>query len=755
MKTSVAISTAVLGFASTLVAAQYNTTATTTATPTQEPCALVSASWVAQTATTPTPTVEAALAYQCLNSVPINKESALKFLDALVPYLEWQSDTAFKKNPPADYFYPPYDLWAELARIREGVAADAYPNEYSWQADLYNSAWAPGHDGHLIVYTDVLTIAVEWARQWALVSISEDGSSLPVIKVYGDVLASPETASVVKLINGVDAATFLGDWIFKMSSNQEPDSAYNSLFFSKAYNQSGNQGYFKSGGRPRYVYPDAETTLTFENGTEVTLPNIARLKGDWRGVTDGAAFLSRFARNAVPSTTASASSLPSQTATSTIESLTTTASPSIAAASTSVPGYPAPYIISSDRIVSGYFLEGEGFEDVAVLAMTSFSPSNPPEFQQVVQDFFEAAVAAGKKKIVLDVQTNGGGYIFQGYDTFRQLFPDIVQNGTGRWRNSAGFDAVANVTSAVCADFDPLTADAALIFQCNAVWNWQYDIDVSDNNFKSYEDKFGPIEFNGDQYTDVMQWNFSNPLDTSNTTFGIGYDVTGYGSRDNFKRPFGGPENIVLLLDGYCASTCTLFSQFLKWDAGVKSIAMGGRPKEGPIQGVGGVKGSQSYSFSGVYDLVNTTKGYTNDTELLAELDRYSDYVFDRALTLNLNVKDEILPPNLEDGTPAQYIAEYADCRLYWTEDMHTDITNLWKAAATAAFNGGKCASGGFDSAPATRRSADRPAPFNKGRITLPVKTPERVPVASIAKRTISDKVHKLMMEQQHMMVID
>lgn len=75
-----------------------------------------------------------------------------------------------------------------------------------------------------------------------------------------------------------------------------------------------------------------------------------------------------------------------------------------------------------------------------------------------------------------------------------------------------------------------------------------------------------------------------------------GFDVTGYRSRRNFTQPFAA-EDIILLYDGYCASTCTLFSEFLRVQAGVRSVTFGGRPgldedgKVPIIQNYGGVKG--------------------------------------------------------------------------------------------------------------------------------------------------------------------
>ncbi len=55
---------------------------------------------------TATPLVSADLAHDCLKSVPLNKDAAIALVDAIEPYLEWQSDAAYKANPPADYPYP-------------------------------------------------------------------------------------------------------------------------------------------------------------------------------------------------------------------------------------------------------------------------------------------------------------------------------------------------------------------------------------------------------------------------------------------------------------------------------------------------------------------------------------------------------------------------------------------------------------------------------------------------------------------------
>jgi hypothetical protein len=49
---------------------------------------------------------------------------------------------------------------------------------------------------------------------------------------------------------------------------------------------------------------------------------------------------------------------------------------------------------------------------------------------------------------------------------------------------------------------------------------------------------------------------------------------------------------------------------------------------------------------------------------------------------------------HLEDGIPAQFVYEAADCRLYYEPNMITNVTAIWKKAADAAWGTGMCAAG-------------------------------------------------------------
>jgi hypothetical protein len=131
----------------------------------------------------------------------------------------------------------------------------------------------------------------------------------------------------------------------------------------------------------------------------------------------------------------------------------------------------------------------------------------------------------------------------------------------------------------------------------------------------------------------------------------------------------------------------------MRLQAGVKSIAMGGRPKAGPIQGVGGVKGVNSYGFSDIYSDAQSAIPQ-GTSEQAAVLSKLSSLPINRSSSNSVNLRDNILPANLNDGLPAQFVVEEADCRLYYTLDMVNDVTALWKAAAAAAFNGSPCVAG-------------------------------------------------------------
>ncbi|QSZ33822.1 hypothetical protein DSL72_005394 [Monilinia vaccinii-corymbosi] len=630
------------------------------------------------------PFVDAQLAYDCLNSVPLNTSAAIAYVTAIEPYIEWQSDLVDLKDPPKDFFYPPYDPVAKLASVKSNLEkGGVYANEYEFQQDLYQLS-SKAHNGHFLVYPDLLTKAFQWLRQRSLVSISSNGVEVPKIYLYEDIISAPKNASVVTTINGVDAVKYVSDWVLQASFNQDADAAYNTMFYEKAFAASGATptGYFASGGRVRYIYPGSNTTFGFENGTTLTTQNLAYVKDDFTGVTDGESFYQKFC---IPKT-------PEPTNTNKTK-LTTTAPPP---AKIVVPGYPDPVVVTRDGIVGGYYLSEPGLEDVAVLSLLAFVSKSIAEFQAVSLAFLAKAVRDGKTKLIVDLQSNAGGIILQGYDEFRQLFPHILQDGFTRMRENDVHLRIAKIFSNdIPADYDYNTASDELNEKAQFWFNYRYDYNLTNQRFLTFEDKFAPHVYKGDNFTSIMRWDLDNPfLTTANSSHGLGIEVAGYGSLSNLTQPFAA-ENIIMVHDGFCASTCTLFAEFMRIQAGVKSVAFGGRPSSGAIQAIGGTKGAGTWTYDNLHYWAQLAAESPSATpEDIAILNRLTPLPSQRSTFASINIRDNILPDNLNGGLSAQYVVEEADCKLYWTADMITNVEKVWEAAATAAWHGGACVAG-------------------------------------------------------------
>lgn len=648
-------------------------------------CAQVSQAMYGDGTTTASYEVPAGIAWDCINSVPLNVTSAKLLLESLKPYLEWQSTIAVLKDPPAEYVekvQPATDIMAMMDQLADEVDAGKYTNEYLFGWALYTLIQG-AHDGHFAYVPDSVGGIFQWGRRVPLVSVSEDGEQLPAIFAFEDVLGSQYknisyTPSAVVAIDDMEATKFL-EALSQLGSLQDRDALYNNVFYEIAQvglGESGSgTGMFTGGGRGRYVYTGANTTLTFANGTERTIENFARVRYNFRQINTGEDLAKQWFEFG-------------SAASAEVASVT-----SAAANKVSGPGYPDPVTIGPVNLVNGYYFDGGPYEDVAVLSVPNFVGNSYAEqlFQQTSQEFIPKALADGKTKLIIDLQANGGGTILQGYDLFKQLFPDLDPYGANRYRAIEAVDLIGQSYSQR-ASLAPRGSNSSLASAQSSYFDYHQDMTVDGEPFTSWAEKFGPNEVNGDKYTSLARWNLSDVY-TSLSSGGI--NITGYGPLANVSGPprFK-PENIVIVTDGYCASTCTIFSEFLTKQAGVKTIAMGGRSNRNAIQAIGGVKGVNNYGLAYIQQAAQTAirwnpavnesilAGYQNDLPFLRAASSSSPSV---------NVRDG-LPQNDTAGVALQFVYEEADCRLYYTPEMTVDMNSLWQAAADAQWGSGdKC----------------------------------------------------------------
>lgn len=342
--------------------------------------------------------------------------------------------------------------------------------------------------------------------------------------------------SALTKVNGQPVTEFLVE-LAQLGYLQDPDALYNNLMFEMAFDSQSTQsrytGFFALAGRFGYFYPGANTTIEFENGTISTYQNYAEVVSDFGGVVDGPSFFQKFCTGPHFQSYPSPQSVPD-----------TYLPPPLPPAS-NAHGYPTPKVMSADFQVGGYFLDDPAYSDVAVLTMVSFDPNFAAEFQNVIETLIAEAKAAGKTKIVIDLSSNGGGDILLGYDAFRQFFPQIVQDGFSRFRKHERFDIASKGISEYSANFTNSSSSSTDYLAYQSALNFRYDLNQTDGPFLTYEDKFKPQQFNGDNFTQIMRWNLEDDVTTVNPVWGIGTTITGYGYRKNFTQPFAA-ENIIM-----------------------------------------------------------------------------------------------------------------------------------------------------------------------------------------------------------------
>jgi hypothetical protein len=396
------------------------------------------------------------------------------------------------------------------------------------------------------------------------------------------------TPSPIVQINNQTAEDFVQKWSDNFEYHED-HARYNRLFPNQAQISTGSIVNFFG----RANIPDGDFTyIEHENKTTRRYFNNAIVELDtFDDVEDGEAFFQRFLNQGAPKETA-------------------TRKVKRADAEPTATGFPTPEILHSEAVIGGYYLSGSGYDDVAVLSVPSFSPEEeegPAEFQDLIGTFLKSATGAGKKKLVIDLRGNGGGRVFLGYDLFKQLFPSMDPYGASTFRANQAFNItglffteyLSNVTyEDALADFEASGLQSNLASLWYSIFNYKNAINIDGSNFTSWEDYFGPEVRNGDNFTVPQRKDLNNFFSDD-----LSIDVTGYRTRAdklNTKQPFEA-DNIVLLQDGGCGSTCAVFTEFMKMQGGVQQVVVGGKPKTGAMQGVAGSKGSQVYSYTQVY----------------------------------------------------------------------------------------------------------------------------------------------------------
>ncbi|OCK75754.1 peptidase S41 family protein, partial [Lepidopterella palustris CBS 459.81] len=627
------------------------------------------------------PSVEAEVDWGGVLYFPIDTDAASITIESLRRMLQYQSTLTYLKNPPSGYANSPVDLVQGLEDIGNKVTGGQYNDEYTFESDI-SALLGKAHDGHLAFDGMAFNGVFRWrrSRQIALISGSQDGG-IPKIWAVQDFNTTgvTYTPSEVTQIQGQDAVTFL-EAEAELSTYHDPDTRWNSMFYMQS---AESYGYFTN---PRY-YPGPTLNVTFANGTTFTYTNAAVVldPSSWSQISDGETFYETYI---TPSTSNSKlkkrdpNRLPTQ--------LKHPRDPSLARRDVPI-AYPKPFIQHSSSTVplAGYFLSHPNVTNLGVLMMQTFnteSVDDAEEFQLVVQNFLAEAVSRGTKKLIIDVRTNGGGKIFLGYDTFKQFFPSTEPQLQSRYRAHDATNVLGKEISTL--QFNSRTGEVY-----TSPFNYHSYLTAAQKPFGGWTDLYGPTTFNADNFTNLLRYNLTDPLTTSSQQYSIGITITGYNDRANFtKSPFAA-EDIIILSDGICASTCSLFTEMMVQEANVRTLAIGGRPRFGPMQSVGGTKGSlvlqaQYLTSLSAYVLEEfaTTRQQVTAWEALL-LPDFGINVNDATV----NFQDNIRKGLESAGSPTQFINDTAACRVWYTNEMYLNVSQVWSEVADVVWgNGGK-----------------------------------------------------------------
>ncbi len=693
-------------------------------------------------------------AYNCLITAPFNATVASGLVSYYKDFLQFQSTLAYLKDPPPSYQQPSIDVLASLDALETQVQAGTFKTEYDFEVALQTVIFAI-HDAHVSLSAGVLSIFT-FGSPLRIVSVSSNGIELPKIYIPDDLIEAAQntvtwTPSAVSSINGRDPTEYLTQFAATNAGGTiEPNADWNQLMSNPVGDVLNLLSAFEGS---TIFYPGANISFVFENGTTYDdLPWLAgysdNFDADTPALSSGQDLYDYFVLGVIPTDiSAAATSTLSAAASSTVAAAATSSTDSLSDDGSTVTSIPTPSAsatpsswsyapfpsnpvvaqpnlgLDNGGVVTGYFLN-DGV--TAVLSIPSFEVTGEAvlSFSTTIGDFISQTKAAGLTRIIIDLQRNQGGSDLLAIDAFKQFFPSMDPFNAARLRANDFGDALGNTFTTY---FNTQQINASFYEALSAeVWVASVYLNAATGaNFTSWPEFFGPHPDHGDQFTTIQRDNLSsiifdeNATDDSDSSSGI--VIYGYGNRSaTAPQPFSA-DQIILLSDAFCSSSCATFVELMHHQGGARTVIAGGRPELGPMQFASGSRGAQAYynvdldADVEVGEILNASiTPLPQDSSLI---DFYINYA-------QLNIKDSI---RQGENFPLQFGYEAADCRIFYTTWTVYNFENLWNYVVDAFFrNPELCINGaanetnpvtGTDETGSTPKPSEIPTPTIPGGV--------------------------------------
>ena len=598
---------------------------------------------------------------------------------------------------------PGVDVIGGLIQIREKLRDDGYSSQFDFTKDLSrvvsfcsvennlkrhfevnvankcSKQYSAALDGHFN-YFPALNSVFSIDRSFGLVSVSEDGTDLPKVYIDDDILFQPNSSKIssVEFIDNVPIEDFLAREAHAQALH-DPDAQYTSLFYSPSIQNKFGVRF----QRASYLLdiPDSHN-VRFSNGSSKEIPNVAASSVDFSNIGSGEQLHQAVE---VPKPNATLTKRADEAKIPSVESLLR------------YPANPAA-IHKYGGYISGYLLEDD--DDTCVLAVFTFQTpyitypaynrtEDFVETRRVIRETLSSCKADGRTRLIVDMSANDGGYIDLGYELYRNLFPKAEMWTGSRIR--------AHPAANLCGR----------LFYDTAVQRYAtggaYQLDPTTGApYQTWKDLYGPVSVTGDEMeSNMLAMNESLPL------AGEAFYMTGFAPNEDLpEQPFKA-DDIVVLTNGLCASTCTVFTGLMKHEQKVRTIAVGGRPLHTPMQAIGGTKGSQvarGSMFLEIFEtILDADKGnVTIKSKELAALIPSPDLpplepISLEILSVNYRNAYVAYPNATEDKAddyPTQFMYEAANCRLFYKAEHMQSMAPLWRDVAAAAWKNASCVPG-------------------------------------------------------------
>ena len=422
------------------------------------------------------------MAWDCMNSIPINTTDASELVDWAKDYYVFMSTQGWLQNPPASWQWPAFDFLGGLDNISTIINSNGFTSQLQLDLALINMT-RNTRDFHNKLLTGTLTMFI-FTTNFSVVSLSPDGSSLPQIFVYGmsifrvrkehesnklpeDIVKSGSspgglgqdfTPSAIKSLGGQDPVQFLRNFTInnELTGYVEEHAEWNAQMSNYATLIGQRQAPAFNG---TIFYNGDSIGVEFQNGSNYISDVWAFAKFNFSLSNDVQDIYNHFVLNGTttipPSSTAT--SFPEVSATDGFEDIpTATAAFSAREAEGTQLSFPDPHspkyldetevlaealqsfggpypsdpvVVQGDLGNTG-FVTGYLFEEskLAVLSLPSFETKNSAnvtdavvEYATAVGNFIDASIEKGMQKLVIDLQANGGGTIFLGYEIFKRV----------------------------------------------------------------------------------------------------------------------------------------------------------------------------------------------------------------------------------------------------------------------------------------------------------------------------------------------